>query len=132
MSYSTYFAIEKRMKSSGMDIDRAELIADFTEGRTESLKDLSPKEYKEFCQSINSLLGADTAPDKNNQMRRKVIAILCQCGYTQAGKPDMNRINDWCVTHGHGHCALNDYDGAGLQKLIQQASMMLKSLTERL
>lgn len=133
MDYKSFFAIEKRMKTAGMDIDRAELVADYTEGRTESLKDLSPFEYRGLIKALNTLLGAKDYPrDVKDQMRSKVIAILCNLGYTKDDKPDMIRINHWCVTHGHGKCELNQYSQTGLSKLIYQAEAMLKKTIEKL
>lgn len=131
--YARYFAIEKKMKSIGMHPDRNEMIAEFTEGRTESLRDLTPGEYREFTNQLSQLLNGDEArSDKMNTMRRKVIAILCQCGFTKDGKADMKRIQEWCITHGHAHRELNRYDVIDLQKLITQSERMLISNIERL
>lgn len=133
MTYTQYFAIEQKMKQSGIDIDRAELIADFTHGRTESLKELSPREYCEFIRQLNSLLGNGSyQEDKKQRMRRKVIATLCQCGYVIEGGADMERINGWCISHGVEHCTLNKHSLKGLQTLIKQAEYMLKSYIEKL
>ncbi|MCZ2393398.1 MAG: hypothetical protein LC105_06060 [Chitinophagales bacterium] len=132
--YKEYFAIEKRIKQTGADIDRKELIADFTEGRTDSLRDLSPLEYRELCRSLNALLGHKQVPhERKNQMRRKLIATLCQCGFVNAdNKPDMERIQNWCVQYGHAGKQLNDHTYKELQKLITQAEIMLKKHIERL
>ncbi|MCO5230164.1 MAG: hypothetical protein M9958_03310 [Chitinophagales bacterium] len=131
--YAQYFAIEQKMKHSGIDIDRSELIADYTEGRTESLQDLSAREYRELIRQLNSLLGNSSyQEDKKQRMRRKVVATLCQCGYVIDGKADMERINGWCISHGVEHCPLNKYSLKGLQTLIKQAEYMLKSYIEKL
>lgn len=131
--YAQYFAIEQRMSEVGMHIDRAEIIADFTEGRTESLKDLTVSEYRELIQSLNAMINHHKIQfDKNNQMRRKVIAILTQCGYVEHNRADMQRINQWCISHGHKHCILNEYDTDGLRILITQAENMLKTQIEAL
>lgn len=131
--YAKYFAIEKKMKQIGMHVERADIIAEFTEGRTESLKDLTVTEYRELTNSLSSLLrNQEVTFDKNNQMRRKVIAILCQCGYTKDNRADMERINKWCITHGHAHCQLNEYDAYGLTKLVNQAEEMLRKHIERI
>lgn len=121
------------MKEAGMHIERSELVADFTEGRTDSLKELSPLEYQEFIKALNNLLGAnDTPRDVKSRMRRKVIAILCQCGYTAEGKADMTRINQWCISHGNAHSILNQYSKPQLQKLIIQAEAMLTTTIKSL
>ncbi len=52
MNYKAYFTLEKRLRKAGFDAHRSDLILSFTEGRTESLRELSPLEYKEFIQWI--------------------------------------------------------------------------------
>ena len=133
MTYSRYFAIEKKMKTAGMHVDRAELIANFTEGRTESLRELSATDYREFTNHLSAMLGdAQMKDTKANRMRKKVIALLCQCGYTRNDKPDMKRINEWCINRGHGKCELNEYREEILPALIYQAEQMLNKTIEQL
>ena len=133
MTYSKYFAIEKKMKAAGMHVDRAEIIADFTEGRTESLRELSSTDYRELTNYMSAILGDNKfKPNKADRMRKKVIALLCQCGYTLNDKPDMQRINEWCVNRGHGKCELNNYKEQSLPALIFQAEQMLNKTIEQL
>lgn len=133
MNYAKYFALEKRMKAAGMHVDRAEIIADFTEGRTESLRELTATEYRELTNHMSTLVGAgEFKKSPANRMRKKVIAILCQCGYTKEGMPDMDRINEWCINRGHGHKPLNAYKEESLPALIFQAEQMQQKIIERL
>ena len=133
MNYSKYFAIEKQLKATGMHVDRAELIADFTQGRTESLRELTPTEYRELTNHMSAMLGdAQFKDNKADRMRKKVIALLCNCGYTKNNKPDMERINLWCINRGHGKCPLNDYKEESLPALIYQAEQMLHKTIEQL
>jgi len=133
MNYSKYFAIEKKLKQSGMHIDRAELIADFTEGRTSSLKGLTPADYRELTNLMSAMLrNNDFKDDKANRMRKKVIALLCQCGYTSNDRPDMQRINEWCIKRGHAKVELNEYRGNDLLKLVYQAEQFYKTTFEQL
>jgi len=121
------------MKTAGMHVDRAELIANFTEGRTESLRELSATDYREFTNHLSAMLGdAQMKDTKANRMRKKVIALLCQCGYTRNDKPDMKRINEWCINRGHGKCELNEYREEILPALIYQAEQMLNKTIEQL
>jgi len=122
MKFSKYFAIEKKLKDSGMRIYRAELISDFTDGNTDSLKGLSATEYRELTNRMSAMLPAQQfKDDKANKMRKKVIALLCQCGYTKHDKPDMQRINEWCIKRGKMKVELNDYKVKDLPALIYQA-----------
>ena len=133
MNYSKYFAIEKQLKAAGMDVYRDELISDFTEGRTDSLRELSTTEYREFTNHLGAMLGnAQMKDSKANRMRKKVIALLCQCGYTKNDKPDMKRINEWCINRSHGKCELNEYKQESLPALIYQAEQMLNKMIKQL
>ena len=132
-AFKHYFAVEKKLRASGMRIERAELISEFTGGAKSSLRDLSSTEYSELLTQMNNLAKRQDIADKLNLMRRKVIANLTKCGYiTAERKADMERINNWCVTHGHAHKRLNDYNAWELQKLITQAENMYAKFLERL
>lgn len=124
-AFKHYFALEKKLRNSGMKLERSELIHGFTGGRTESLRDLTAAEYEQLIRQMNNMVHKQHVADNLNTMRRKVIALLCKCGYVTAHQTaDMSRINTWCVTHGHRHKPLNEYNGVELPKLITQAELM--------
>lgn len=122
-NFSTYFAIEKKMKRIGVQLDRSEWISIFTDGSKTSLSTLTPTEYREFIVFMNqSLKKEQISTDRELKQRRKVIALFAQMGYVTAElKSDMQRINQWCVQYGHKHVELNHYHGADLTKLVSQA-----------
>jgi deoxycytidylate deaminase len=132
MSYSHYFALEKKLRTMGMRIEREELISEFTNNRTSSLKELTACEYEHMIRNLNNMVQKQNVADKMNTMRRKVIACLAKSGYVDStGRSDMKRINQWCVTHGHAHKTLNEYDGVELQKLIIQAESLYDKFLKR-
>lgn len=122
-NFSTYFAIEKKMKRIGVQLDRSEWISIFTDGSKNSLTTLTPTEYREFIVFMNqSLKKEQISTDRELKQRRKVIALFAQMGYvTEELKSDMKRINEWCVQYGHKHVELNHYHSADLTKLVSQA-----------
>lgn len=122
-NFSTYFAIEKKMKRIGVQLDRSEWVSIFTDGSKSSLTTLTPTEYREFIVFMNqSLKKEQISTDRELKQRRKVIALFAQMGYvTEEMKSDMKRINEWCVKYGHKHVELNHYHGADLTKLVSQA-----------
>lgn len=131
-NYSTYFAIEKRLKELGAQPDRAELIATFTEGKKSSLKDLSDMQYKMFCNWLSQKLSTKEAENARfnspaNRMRRKVIALFAKMDYTIDDKADMERINKWCIKYGQFHKQLNDHTAPELIKLTAQVEQVYKS-----
>lgn len=124
--YKQFFAIEKRLKAQGVNIDRAELIEDFTDGKKSSLKSLTAHEYKELIIKLTNLNPAAQKPNNlnspENRMRRKMIAIFVhQMGYT------MEELNNWCLNYGKFNKELNDHTASELIQLINQAEKVLAS-----
>jgi len=128
--YKHYFAIEKKLKNQGLESSRAELIENFTNGKKNSLKELSHREYNEFILWLNRQAG-NTKPTKDwrnsieDTKRKKVISLLKTIGYIkEGGKADMERINAWCEQRGKFKKQLNKHTSAELSKLIYQAEIM--------
>lgn len=134
MMYNQYFAIEKKARAMGIPVNRDEVVSGLTQGRTKSLKDLSPGEYRELLHYMNQLVAHQRNADEVHcdKMRKKLIATLCKMGYTLQGRPDLLRINAWCVEYGHGHKMLNAYMRQELPKLINQAEIMYTKFLDEL
>ncbi len=124
--YAAYFAIEKKLSRLGVTQERSEWIDQFTDGAKNSLTELTDNEYKDFLHFLNEVYNSHSkSADKAVKQRRKIIALFCQMGYvTQDVKPDMQRINQWCVQYGHLHKPLNDYHAADLTRLVTQANQV--------
>jgi hypothetical protein len=130
-AFKHFFAAEKKLRQSGLYYDRAELIEEFTKGRTSSLRALSASEYTDLVVFMNQLVGKNEF-QKANDMRRKVIALLAKQGYVKDGFSDMERINAFCVSHGHAHKELNAYSIDELTKLVSQVDIMYAKFIEGL
>lgn len=137
--YNQYFAIEKKLRSKGLRTSRHELIESFTEGKKNSLKQLTAREYNEFIQWLNRQNQTqhqkqDWKQSKENVMRRKVISLLKSIGYSTAeNKADMARINQWCIDYGHLHKELKEYKTTtDISKLLFQAEEMYRKHVESL
>jgi hypothetical protein len=155
MNYAAYFTIEKSLGGRYF-ADRSEAVSMFTNGRKNSLKDLSEKEYWTFIGWLNRTFNSTPCPSKGgagvaegagdgkdgqssvstdilNHQRRKIIALLCKIGYLTAdGKADMPRIYQWVKSHGYLHKPLNAYTAKELPRLVTQAELFYKSHIERL
>jgi len=123
MSYSAYFAIENKLKAKGAQVNRRDLIHSFTDGRTDSLRDLDNQEYADFITHMNAVLAnyGKNVNEAEQRQYKKIIALFCKMGYTIGDKPDMVGIHSWCVRYGHLHLNLNGYHGPDLTKLVSQA-----------
>lgn len=131
-AFRAFFLLEKQLRNSGLKYERAELIKDFTQGRTSSLRELGASEYVDLLMSMNQMVVKGANAEANN-MRRKVIACLAKAGYTSAPKAaDMERINNWCKSHGYLHKRLNEYSIGELPKLVTQAELVYAKFLEEL
>lgn len=134
--YSAYFVLEPEIKKvTRGTVDRADLIADFTNQQKTSLSQLSEWEFKEFLKhlktkfKINSDQKWKHTPE--NKMRRAIISIFKEMGYVKVnGSADMEKIDNWCLKYGVTHKLLNDNNKAELQQLVTQAKKVLKSYTQ--
>lgn len=137
-SYKEYFAIESRLKNQGFDVERSDIILQFSNGKKKGLSQLTHWEYKELLVWLNlrfSVPKVSSAKEKfidgaENLQRRKIIALFAKMGYVKEGKSDMYRINGWCMNYGHLHKMINDYHGADLTKLVSQAEQVYKTFIE--
>ena len=130
--YKQFFTVFKKLTSIGHKESRQELVYQFTSGRTESLRDLTTSEYKSLVYFLNESFQAlnQKVIQAETNKKRKVIALFCQMGYKVGAQADINRINAWCISHGHLKKRLNYYSGADLNKLVTQAELVYKSFIQ--
>lgn len=132
MNYKRYFAIEKKMRLAGMELDRHDIIEDFTEGKKSGLTQLNVHEYRELCDYLQR--GFDVAiTDRKNQMRRKIIALFHKMNYKLPnGRADMDGIQAWSVKYGKFHKTLNEHDYDELIQLLTQVENVYASYIKTL
>ncbi|MBN9293766.1 MAG: hypothetical protein J0G96_07295 [Flavobacteriia bacterium] len=138
--FSTYFAIEKTLQAQGYDVDRTEVIQQFTDGRKSGLRELSSAEYsaliiwlnKSFTSAGARASGKQHAVDQLTKQRRKIIALLCKIGYVKNDKADMPRIYSWVLSHGYLHKPFNQYSLNEIPRLVTQAEKFYKSHIDRI
>lgn len=131
MSYARFFSLfreaQKHTSYASFPYDNhAELVADFTNGRTASLRRLTAEERRNIERRMEEL--ANPVEASMQRMRRKVIGILAGRGVINAqGKPDMERIYAWARKYGYLHKELNAYTVAELPMLVSQAEAIMAS-----
>lgn len=105
------------------------LVASVSNGRTESLKDITPAETQALIKHLEK--SAKPKKDPSDVMRKKIISIAWQMNWTKKNKSgklgaDISRINNWCNKFGYLHKDLNDYKYKELPKLLTQFQSMYK------
>lgn len=136
------------LTQTGLTDAKAYLVESFTHGRSESSRDLTDGEAIEFIKYLKARLPqtqppnpskdakhisnamptfkANTPAQQANTMRKKIIALAHQMGWSSihpaSGNKiaDMARINAWCEKYGYLHKKLNDYTVDELPKLVTQ------------
>lgn len=122
--YAAFFAAYNTSVKRGNDMTREEVIQQFTEGRTPSLKDLSDIELQELTRRLNMLTGTRYQPnnDKLDKMRKSIIAIFHDMNKTPA------TAKAWAEKQGvfGNKKRFNDYTGRELFALIRIAEKIRK------
>ena len=90
MNYRHYFALEKRLQKAGYQIDRAEVVAELTKGRTSSLRELSHIEYTDLINQMRQFAAESATYDMETECKRKRSQVLAIA--TRTGLKDPN---DW-------------------------------------
>ena len=136
-NYTHYFAIEKQIHNKGINLNREDLIYQFTEGKKSGLRELNATEYKEFIDWLNRSFISERSQEDwtvrpGQYQRRKIIALLCKIGFIKNGRADMARIYTWVYKYGYLHKSLNEYTQNELPRLVSQTEAFYKSHIERL
>lgn len=107
---------------------RADLVEQFTDGRTASTAKLTVVE----CRELNKYLRKELRKtDEQNatliKMRRKFFAFCHELGWKKDGKLDYDHIGNWLSKYGGGKKHINAYDEAELRKLLVQIEKVLET-----
>lgn len=105
---------------------RATVIFGFTNGRTDSSKDLSDWEEEDLIRHLE-----DPQYEACNKMRRKMISRAYEMRWgnphTQEGKREaVRKINDWCKESGYKKKEFNAYTYDELPTLVSQFEEIYK------
>lgn len=128
-TYSRFFGLLKQAKQQPMwpYADHSELVLEFTEGKTDSLRKLNARELGKLEERLAALIANPNA-SAAQRMRRKIIGILAERGAINSkGKPDMQRVYAWVQKYGYLRKELNAYTHNELPKLVTQAEAILAS-----
>jgi len=98
-NYSRFYAIAK---AKGIDLDRHKevLVSQFTAGRTASLRDMTPAEYEEMCECLQTgkQLGETSAEYKERLRKARSAALnrMQRLGVDTADRT-FGSVNEFCL-----------------------------------
>lgn len=114
--YKRFFAL---LTELGIVEERAAIISGFTNGRTDSSRDLSDLDAALLIKQIEKQYGVDRERDNCEKLRKRLIGMSYGCG------KDAKFVIDWAENHGvkdkHGNLnkrLFNYYNTAELLNLI--------------
>lgn len=98
-NYSRFYAIAK---AKGIDLDQHKetLVAQFTGGRTESLREMTPAEYDQMCECLQTGRRIDETPEAyKERLRRARSAALNRMQRLGVDTADRTfaAVNEFCL-----------------------------------
>lgn len=126
--------IHALLNNTGLAEQKANLVFGFTQGRSDSSKDMTDAEAIDFINYLRRQPNAGGSGNQTNKMRRKIISMAHEMHWYSHGpspltpeggrKIDMLRVNGWCIHYGYLHKKLSDYTYLELPKLVTQFTEM--------
>ena len=123
--------IHAMLNKLGLMAQKATLTQSFTEGRSESLSDLTLPEATAFIQHLKR---QDPEEQKAEKMRRKIISMAHEMAWRIPGttRIDMVRLDAWMEKSSIQHKKLNRYQLAELPALVTQFEKVHESFLKGL
>ncbi len=121
----------------GYDVDRAELIKNFTNGEKDSLRTLNREEFNSFIKDLKTTynIGDTDAMEAKRKSIKTAVHYLCLMGMTTGNdRPDLDRINRFVENIGSNNprkVTLNYLSPGELNKVVTQIKAMYQKEVSR-
>ena len=135
-----FFVMLKEMGAADR-YDRQQLIRQWTNGRTISVKAIKEKEAQEILSKYRDSQKPNGPSQQKNtkqflpgqNQRRKIISMAHQMGWQKEVKGeikiDMKRVNEWCKKVGKFKKELNQHTVQELTELVAQFALVYTETT---
>lgn len=96
-NYTRFYTLLSRMPTPDKEELKVELVKQYTNGRTTSLKELTDKEYDAMCDGMQGQVGGYKAREiAREELRRKRSAALHLLQKNGIDTTDWNCVNAYC------------------------------------
>lgn len=96
-NYARFWALLNKMPCTDREELKKSLILQFTNGRTDSLKEMTDKEYDSLCDNIQEMHGDKLRRAEIYQLlKRKRSAVLHQLQLMGIDTANWDRVNAYC------------------------------------
>lgn len=93
-NYARFYTLLNRLPTTDRDELKATLVSQYTGGRTESLREMTTKEYDAMCDAMQQMAGGYRAREiYREELRRKRSAVLKQLQKMGIDTTDWDRVN---------------------------------------
>ncbi len=97
-NYARFYTLLNRLPTTDRDELKATLVSQYTGGRTESLREMTTKEYDTMCDAMQQMAGGYRAQEiYREELRRKRSAVLKQLQKIGVDTTDWNRVDAYCM-----------------------------------
>ena len=98
-NYARFYVLLNRLPTADKEELKASLVSQYTGGRTESLREMSEKEYDAMCDELQRQDSNLKARELyREELRRKRSAVLKQLQKIGIDTTDWNRVDAYCST----------------------------------
>lgn len=96
-NYARFYVLLNRMPTADKEELKASLVSQYTGGRTESLREMTAKEYDAMCDALQRAdAGYKAREIARAELRRRRSAVLRQLQLMGIDTTDWDRVNAYC------------------------------------
>ena len=97
-NYARFYTLLNRLPTTDRDELKTTLVSQYTGGRTESLREMTAKEYDTMCDAMQQTAGGYRVREiYREELRRKRSAVLKQLQKMGIDTTDWNRVDAYCM-----------------------------------
>lgn len=95
-NYARFYVLLNRLPTTDREELKTSLVSQYTGGRTESLREMTQKEYDALCDAMQEMAGNRKAREiARAELRRMRSAVLHQLQIMGIDTTDWDRVNDY-------------------------------------
>lgn len=107
------------------------LVLHFTDGRTNSLREIKPNEYETLCRSIESQVSTVSQEDLHKLLKRRRSAVLHQMQIYGVDTASWEIVDKFCLNPRITGKKFRDLEIEELEQLYKKLKMMIKKQNEQ-
>jgi hypothetical protein len=95
-NFSQFFALFNKMQNADEEL-KQELVGTFSAGRTTSLREMTPDEYRRMCESMQAALCGQSEADFKAEIKALRSAVLKRLQKMGVDTTDWAKVDKFCL-----------------------------------